>query len=250
MPRQSEVLTPLMKTEASKTCSFAIAFVADSEHLRQLQNMLREVGESLEYQVKFSDGSTRQYRDIEEVLKEPNARARAIVSFSAGVKGRSKQSANIVLSTLVPNSTDEGLRSPSVEYNINGTHKDVGFWGPKLDEWVAGIRQWYSLFYHGVLLFVLMAVVIGGPPSLWKSASPHLLSEAFLKAHSWLGAIFLISSWAAIYWLFKLFPRATFAIGQGARRHHFVQYLRTSVLVAFGVSVLASLLANWLTRHI
>ena len=66
------------------------------------------------------------------------------------------------------------------------------FWGDKLDEWTAGIRQWYSIFYHGALLFLLLGFVVGGPPSLWKTISPHVFSEAFLKSHSWLPAIAII----------------------------------------------------------
>lgn len=245
MPRQNEAVSLAMETEASKTRSFAIAFLVDAEDLRQLQNVLTEVGDSLEYQVTFSDGHTRQFHDVEEIIKQPNSRDCSIGSLIAGVTGRRKQSAYVVLSTL----GDEGLTSPSVEYTINGTHRDIVFWGNKLDAWTAGIRQWYSIFYHGALLFLLFGLVAFGPPVLWKSVSPHLFSEGFLKSHGWLSLIVVGSFWVGIYWLFKLFPRATFAVGQGAKRHQSFTYLRTVILAAFALSFLASLLANWFTRH-
>jgi len=252
MTSQNEAVSPAMRTEASKTRSFEFAFLVDSEHLRQLERILRQVGDSLEYQVKFSDGHTLQYHDLEEVLKQPNSRARSIVSLIAGVTGRAKQSAFVVLKDrpAQPYYSPLGDRPstpPSVEYTIYGTQKDVVYVGDKLDEWLGGIRQWYSIFDHWVLALLLVVAIIAGPIWIWNAASPHLFSASFLKTQSWLQAATIIGLWVAIYWTFKLFPRATFAIGQGARRHQFFAYLRTGVLGTFLISILASLLANWLT---
>ena len=97
MTPQNEAAGTTMRTEASKTRAFELAFLVDPEHLKQLERILRQVGDALEYQVKFSDGHTLQYHDLEEVLKQPNSRARSIVSVIAGVTGRGKQSAFVVL---------------------------------------------------------------------------------------------------------------------------------------------------------
>jgi hypothetical protein len=253
MARQSEAPAPAMQTEASKTRSLEIAFLVDAEHLRQLENVLRQAGDSLEYQVKFSDGHTVQYHDIEDVLRQPNSQTRSIVSLIAGVTGRGKQSAYVVLKDKPAQSSfplaDGTSTSPSAEYTVNGTQKNVIYIGDKLDEWTAGIRQWYSVFDHGVPLLLLFGAIIVGPIWLWNNASSLLFSPTFLKSHSWLQGTTVVSLWVGIYWLFKLFPRATFAIGQGARRHQFFTYLRTAVLGTFILSVMASVLANWLTRH-
>lgn len=252
MARQNEAVVPVMEAEASKTRSLDIAFVVGVDDLRQLENMLREVGDALEYQVRFSDGHALQFRDVADVLKLPNSRARAIVSLIAGVTGRGKQSVYMVLKDAPVQysgilGTSSGP-SPSVEYTITGTQKNVIYLGDKFDEWTAGIRQWYSAFYRGVLSFALAAAIIAVPIWLWSTAAPHIFSATFLKAHDWLQIATIISLWVAIYWTLKLFPRATFAFGQGTQRHQFFIYLRNSVLGAFGLSALASLLANWLTR--
>jgi hypothetical protein len=251
MPVQHDA-TGAMQTEASKTRSLDIAFLVDADNMRQLQDVLRKVGDSFEYQVRFSDGHALQYHDIEEVLKQPNSRARSIVSIIAGATGRSKQSAYVVLkdqpSQSGSNFGANTSSSPSVEYTLTGTQKDVIYIGDKLDEWTEGIRQGYSIFYSGVFQLLFTAAVIAFPIALWVYASPHLFLPAFLKAHDWVGLAFMASLWTGEYWLFKLFPRATFAIGQGARRHQFFTYLRTGVLGAFVLSLVASLLANWLTR--
>lgn len=241
-----------MGTEASKTRSLDIAFLLDAENLTQLENTLKEIGDAIEYQVKFSDGHTLQFRSAEEVLKQPNSRARSIMSLIAGVSGRGKQSVYVVLKDPPKSSSTFGNSapsSPSVEYTITGTQKNVIYLGDRLDEWAAGIRQWYSVFYRGFLALVLFAAIVAGPIWLWNNASPHLFSPAFLKSHDWLQGASLVSLWVGVYWLFKLFPRATFGIGQGVKRHQFFVYLRTSVLLGFALSSLASVLANWLTAH-
>jgi hypothetical protein len=254
MALQNEAVSPAMRTEASKTRSFELAFLVDPEHLRQLERILRQVGDSLEYQVKFSDGHTLQYHDLEEVLKQPNSRARSIVSLIAGVTGRGKQSAFVVLkdTPTQPYYSPFGDRpstAPSVEYTTNGTQKDVIYVGDKLDEWISGIRQWYSVFDRGIPLLLFVGAIIMGPIWLWNSVSPYIFSTAFLKSHDWLQGATVIGLWVAIYRSFKLFPRAAFAIGQGAQRHQFFTYLRNGVVGGFVLSLLASLLANWLTNH-
>jgi hypothetical protein len=59
-----------------------------------------------------------------------------------------------------------------------------------------------------------------------------------------------VALWVVEYLILKLFPRATFATGQGMKRHQFFTYVRNGMLGAFVLSVVASVLANWLTYHL
>ncbi len=118
-----------------------------------------------------------------------------------------------------------------------------------MDEWTVEIRQWYSIFNRGVFLLVLFAAAFYAPIWLWDNASPQIFSQAFLKSHDWLQLVSIIALWVGEYWLLKLLPRTTFAIGQGVKRHQFFVYLRRGVLGAFVLSVLAKWLVNWLTRQ-
>jgi hypothetical protein len=231
-----------MENEASKARSLDIAFVVDADLLRQLAKVLGEMGDSLEYQVKFSDGRTIQYRDIEDIISQPNSKGRDIVSLTAGVTGRGKQSAFIVL---------REAPSPNVEYTINGTQRNVIYFGEKLDEWTEGIRQWHSFFLTAVPGVALLLVVVFAPIILWNNASPHFFSEAVRqgKAESWIKPVFVIGLWVIEYGILRLFPRAIFAVGQGIKRHQLFTYIRNGILGAFLLSVLASVFANWLTRH-
>src|ERR1700687_1122073 len=121
MPHQNEVTIPAMKTEASKTRSLEIAFLIDADNLKLLENTLKEVGDSLEYQVKFSDGHAFQYHSAEEILKQANSNQRSVVSLIAGVTKRGGQSAFVVLKDIHTQSFGNNTAtSPSVEYTVNG----------------------------------------------------------------------------------------------------------------------------------
>jgi hypothetical protein len=230
----------LADNEASKNRPLEIAFVVDADSLRQLARILSEVGDSLEYSLKFCDGRTVQFHDVEDIISQPNPKGRSIVSLTAGASGHGKQSAFVVL---------RDNPSPSVEYTINGSQKNVIYFGEKLDEWTAGIREWHSFFQSGGAGIVLFFVLMFAPVFLWNAASPYLFSES-VRAGKWAKPVSLVALWVSEYLILRLFPRATFAIGQGMKRHQFFTYLRNGVLGAFVLSVLSSVLANWLTHRL
>jgi len=225
-----------MENEASKTRTLDVAFVADAELLRRLEVVLREVdAATLEYAVKFSDGSTVTYSDIEEVIAQPNSSRRSIVSVIAGAQGRAGRSAYVTL---------RDNPSPSVEYTVNGRQRDVIYFADKLDDLVAALSQWYSPFFSK-LQIVPLVVVIALP----------LMAAGALAAHfppnkpgplSWIPGIGLLLVAAIEYWASKLFPRGTFAIGNGAKRHHLFDALR----YGFVGSVVAGVVANWIYKHL
>src|SRR5215469_16564104 len=80
----STILRNSMENKASKTRSSNIAFVMDAALLARLVTILREAGDSLEYTVKFSDGTSVQYSNEQEILDQPNSTRRAITSLIAG----------------------------------------------------------------------------------------------------------------------------------------------------------------------
>ncbi len=229
-----------METEASKTRSLEIAFVVDAGLLRRLAEVLGEVGDTLEDTVRFSDGRTVQFHDIEDIIPQPNSKGRTIISLTAGASGRGKQSAFMVL---------RDNPSPSVEYTVNGTQKNVIYFGEKLDEWTAGIREWCSLFLSGGPGIALVIALFLAPIFFWNNASPYLLSET-VRTGKWAKPIITTGLWVVEYLVVRLFPRTTFAIGQGRKRHWFFVYLRNGVLGAFLLSLFASLLASWLAHRL
>lgn len=225
-----------------------IAFVADAELLRRLQVVLAEVSKALEYTVKYSDGTTVHYPDIEDVINQPNAKPHSIVAVTAAVEESNGQSGYVILRAM-PSS------SPSVEYTINGSQRNVIYFADQLDDWIAALRQWFSFFRSnlgggligiGALFGPMLLVLVG-----FAHFFPELARGSTVKLSVFVGLLIsLVPLYVIEVWIFMLFPRATFAIGQGAKRHQLFVYLRYGVLGAFVLSIIASLLANLITLHL
>jgi len=137
-----------MQNETSKTRSLKVAFLLDLANLRTLQALLSEIKGSLEYKVKFSDGSTTKYGDMDEITGLPNTGKKFITAILASVEGKPGHSMFLTM---------RGDPEPSVEYTLTGGQRDVGYFADKLDDWIASCTQWYSPFYAsnlGVLLAI------------------------------------------------------------------------------------------------
>lgn len=223
-----------MENEASKTRSLNIAFLVDAQDLRGLEALLKEFKGSLDYKVKFSDGSTVRYEDVEDVVSQ----TRQIVSVIASAEGHGRQSTFLTM-RIEP--------QPSVEYTVNGPQRNVIYFAEKLDDWIASTRQWYSAFYSTNLNFI---------PAISAFILPFLATAWVGKALPWkvgatspLPLVVLIAVAVAEYWMFKMFPRGTFAIGFGIRKERWRAALRVSLAGAFVVSFIAGVFANFVTRH-
>ena len=237
-----------MENRASKTHSVNIAFVADAELLRRLEVVLGEVSKALEYTVKYSDGTTVHYRDIEDVINQPNAKRHSIVAVTAAAEESKGQSGYVIL-RAVPSS------SPSIEYTINGSQRNVIYFADQLDDWIAALRQWFSPFLMSTFAGGVLAIGgVFGPMLLillgFEHFFPTLARGSTLKPSVLLVVLIsLVPVYVIEIFFFMLFPRASFAIGQGVKRHQLLVYLRYGVLGAFVLSIIASLLANWITLH-
>jgi hypothetical protein len=234
-----------MKNEASKTRTLDIAFVVDADLLKRLEVILKETSEALEYTITFSDGTSVHYGDMKGIIGLPNSDQRSIVSLIAGTAGEKSKSGFVSLKK----------DSPSLEYTIYGSQRDVVYFASQLDDWVSAIRQWYSPFISsesgssGAGLF-LIAALFGLPLYSWERISR--LSPALDKAgaYHWVALPTVVAMYAAEYYMLRLFPRGIFAIGQGAKQNQFNIYIRTAVLGGLVLSLIAGVLANLITRHL
>src|ERR1700730_16692031 len=141
-----------MEYPASKTRALDLAFVVNANMLKRLAAILEEMSAPLEYTVKFSDGTSVRYGNIEEVIGQPNSSKRSIVSLIAGTADEKVKSAYVNLKKTL---------SDHLEYTINGTQRDVIYLADQLYDWVAAVSQWYTtptanggsyLFFLAILL--------------------------------------------------------------------------------------------------
>jgi hypothetical protein len=224
-----------MENETSKTRSLKTAFLLDPESLRRLQTLLAEADGATEYRVKFDDGTTVKYDLVDEVIGQPNAGKKFIVGLIT-IAGRQGRSISLTM---------RGDPEPSVEHTMTGVQRDVVYFSDKLDDWIASCTQWYSLFYTSSLGLLLALGVIALPVFLAGRVAA-IFSPKGNDWHSYLSGATLVAVGIAEYWALKLFPRATFAIGHGARRNQLFGVIRVSVLLAIAVA----LVREWLTRHL
>jgi hypothetical protein len=223
-----------MQNETTKTRSLKIAFLLDPESLKRLQTLLSEIHGPVEYRVKFSDGSTVKY-DVDEIISQPNAGDKFIVAVMASVEGEGR---SIFLGM-------RGDPEPSVEYTLAGVQQDVIYFADKLDDWIASCTQWYSPSYASNFGLLIAVVVI---------ASPIFFADRVAKAfppgtgdwHQYLPVVTLVCVGFAEYWILKLFPRATFAIGYGATRNRIFDVVKGSILLA----IVVALVSEWLMHHL
>jgi hypothetical protein len=141
--------------------------------------------------------------------------------------------------------TMRGDPEPSVEYTLRGVQRDVVYFADKLDDWIASCTQWYSRFYASNL-GLLLAVGLVWLPIFFANRVSQVFSPKGSDWHSYLAGVTFIGVALAEYWTLKLFPRATFAIGHGARRNQMFGVIRISVLLALAVA----LFKEWLMRHL
>jgi hypothetical protein len=229
-----------MENEASKTRASNIAFLVDANALTNLENnILSEIKGTLEYKVKFSDGSTIKYPDADSIVGQPNSENRFIISILASVAGQPKCSAYV------------NLRSnpePPVEYTVNGPQRDVIYLSAKLDDWIASCRQWYSAAFSSSIGTGIAVAAFFIPFYLMTR-----VSEVFPAKKPGLAGLIPLATLLIVglieYWIYKMLPRGTFAIGYGIKRKEKYNYILSALIAAFVISILAGLFTAWIAHH-
>ena len=243
---------PLVTTKSE---SFKSAFRVDPDALRRLvglldNEVLRQIELSkyrervIEYVVELSDGSNLSTTDLEEVLNLENARRRHITAVSLATPYADSIRATVKLSN----------DSPPITYNLRGDDKEVVSLSSKLDEHLTGLRQWYSvvaryslfgllaalsaLVFFAAYVFLLADVVF---PNLVTDGGASEADESRIQG-TFIAAT--ISVYVLAFLLDRLrtllFPRATFAVGQGAKRDKTLSGLRVGAITVVAIPVLIS----------
>ena len=172
---------------------------------------------------------------MDDFISQPNAGDKFIVAVMASVEGEGR-------------SAFLGMRDdpqPSVEYTLAGRQRDVIYFADKLDDWIASCTQWYSPVYSSNFGLLIVVGVIA-LPVFFAGRVAKVFPPGKGDWHQYLAGATLFGVGIAEYWALKLFPRATFAIGHGARRNQWFNVIRISVLL----SVAVALFKEWLMRHL
>ena len=211
------------------------AFVVTSNDISKLWNIFQQNGLTVTAAVSCTDGLVRHFDDCESLLKYDNPTRAAITSIEISAK------------SLDPYTTAEisfGARySEPISISLRGEENSVSSMRTYVTDTVDGMCAWYSrlstidFFYvwASILMVLVMLAQIMSP-----SSTPHL-ARPFQKALEIFASVAAIMGGiVAVIWLIarlrkRLFPVATFAIGQGLPRHQQNEQIRWVVIVGFVV---------------
>ena len=222
------------------------AFVLEVEHVEKIWCLLEEQGMVVKATVDCSDGIVRHYEEKGSLASYENPKRAAIsaVSFS----GR-------IVEPFATAEIDLGARySKSVSVSISGEETLVSSMRMSISDIVDGMKPWYSriavldlstIWFSIFMVLLLLAQLMGSS----GEAKPSI---PFTKALSMVVVVAAVIGVVAfviggVSWLRnRYFPVATFALGQGASRHDHFERIRWAVIVAFVISLAASIATTWL----
>lgn len=233
---------------ASRDLRLTQAFVLTDEELRRIFAAVSSMFGVSNLSATCADGIERSFSNLDELAAYENAPKRAIRSLR--IKARSTDYKNSCLLRL----EDGGNRN--IFLSVEADEEHVLKISEMLEERLSSMRPWYHViaksngFWWVVVpysFFLIVALVeyAWSPGKLVLPEKWEIPVFVYVLG-SLLGFVALLL--AALVNRFKRawFPMEVFAIGQGEKRHHDRDLIRTAVVVAFVVSVIASLVTSWL----
>jgi|SRR3990172_4862887 len=222
------------------------AFVLTAVDAEKIWSMLAQSFDSVQASALCSDSIRREFTSADALIQYENPRSRAIRSLTYEARSDKPYArASIQFG---------GRYSSSVEMSISGPESSVLAIRDRLGEVLDGMRPWYSpisrvdFFYivTGALFFAWL--VFQGMSTGSASGKAMTFGQASTAAAVLIAFLFGVGMfiWALNRLRSRFFPVAAFAIGQGQGRFNFDEKLRWVVIVGFGVSVFASLVATFL----
>ncbi len=237
----------------SKDTSLRQAFVLTERDVSKLYDALTEFSPDITIEIKCADGLNRKMSNLDDLLKFENPLTREIRELvlvgrtdrydrSARIRFMNEDYSNIWLSL-------EGPEDAVVKFNSF------------LEDLIPNLKPWYSriarldFIFTGLIL--LLAAFLGllifaatGLIANAKSSEPDLKTTAI----GWLlmaGILIVLfaGGWLLNRWRKIVFPVAVFALGQGQKRHAEKEWLRSTVIVGFLVSLAAGIVLLLVTRR-
>ena len=218
------------------------AFVCEAEDLERLTKLLESHVGEVSWEITCADGIDRSGKDFTELLEFDNALDRRIQRLRLYARSNNAQC------TV---SVDLGGHFNNVYAFIDGPIEFVEKLRPTLESQLSGLRAWYKrvarmdfvivvcLLLLSIFIASMLAVAVDLVDSSNESSEPTARGRALV--YTVIGGA-LVIGWSLNKVRERLFPSVTFAISQGTRRHEYLEKVRWSVIVAFGVSLLAGLL--------
>ena len=227
--------------QASWRVSKDEAFVCEAEDLERLTKLLKSRVGEVSWEIVCADGIDRSGEGLTALLEFDNAPNRTIQRLHLRAWGNNAQCSASVRLGGVFNALDASIDGP-IEF--------VEQLRSALESQLYGLRAWYArvarMDFVGLLLpfWVCTGIVLAIAFDLVDSSneSSGLTARGKLRLFFTATLGVMVIGWGLNGIRKRLFPRVTFAIGQGKRRYGNLEKIRWGVFIAFGVSLLAGLL--------
>ena len=225
------------------------AFVLRRDAVSRVWRILESIG-AVSATAHCADNARRKFESLSQLLAFDNARAKEIRSlqFSATSEDLNRR-ADVAFGGRFTSTPISVTLSASEDGEILQTYEE-------LKDTIDGTRSWYSLISRvdigtgllvslGVLWFVVR-IAVGEPPG------PRIgvgLGQAVLLTALLLGILGVVGffGWVLLRLHAKYFPRAFFALGQGAERYQVDDKMRWVVIIGSAITVFGSFVVAFLT---
>lgn len=219
------------------------AFVIQEEDLSKLDEVFGKVSGDNTYEIKTSDGITREYNSIKDITNFENSASNPIVKFNI--------SSHSIDPKIWASVSFENDSIHPIHYSLQGSGEELSDLLEEIKYRFEGMRPWYSklakadfVSYALILLVIIqiVAVIIGAfdliPENGGSSQNENdSESRALFLVYLILGSTVFLG-WVLNQIRKKLFPIGVFAIGQGRKRHELLEKIRWSVIIGGGLSLI------------
>lgn len=227
--------------KVSKDESLTRPYVLEPEDIQRIYQALTSFTNRITFTLSCQDGFKREFSALEDLIAFENSPTKNIKAL--GINARSNDGTTYV---WVRFDTD---RLSNIRINIEGEEEIAAAINERLEERVSNMKPWYArmaqlgiwqiylVIYTFLLVWFLVAYATGKlrPPNSLSYVWPLLIG---LLAGIVIGIIANILDWLKR----ALFPMGVFALGQGAKRHKDKDLIRTTVIIGFLVSFVASVI--------
>lgn len=229
--------------EVQTQVDIAHAFVATSEDISTLWEILKDDNLTVTATASCADGLVRHFDNCESLVQYNNPTRAAITSLEISARSyRPYTAADISL----------GARySAPISISLRGEENLVSSMRTNIFDKIDGMRSWYSnlstmkIFYVWIFIFMFLFLLtqIMIPSGTPNPATPLKKAIGIIIAMAVVGSISAVI-FAADGLRKRLFPVATFAVGQGLSRHQHNEQIRWVVIVGFVVALCASIVTT------
>jgi hypothetical protein len=225
-----------MSIEVSRIDHREWVFVLTEDDLSKLHQVIKNYADSIEYEIECSDGLARKLTDIKKLYEYENPPDQEIKSLTIRASAQDH--------SLFMNIEFRNSEYNNVHIYLIGSEKAVTKINRAIEERLIGMRPWYARFATidfssmalavAPVLVVIVALILilltNNKPSSDFDPKPFAVATIFFMAFM---AAIIAGGWILDHLRRHLFPKAVFAIGQGAKRHAHKEWLRRTIITAF-----------------